>query len=1081
MSASATLRFFLLGAQRSGIVRLGSALASHPLVAMLVRTHWLLRISSGETPSGSQRTVPLELLRTAPQLTQLGIGPEEIRALGDLGEQPSLASVLERIATLVASAKGCSIVGDRTPYYLRCIPLLHDTLPGARVLHLIRDGREIYHSMLTDGEAVHPCDAALRWEWDVRLGRDGGANLPPRLYAEARHEELTAQPHRACAALSAFLDLPPGLDLARPKRSRARESRAGKLAELDFAANELFEATAGSLLDELGYRRFVANPGHAAREQARLAREKFTDQRRLEGDVVPADWPETMPRSGRSRVMVQGAPQSAESAAVRAEPRPFADNPRFFLVGAPESGTVRVGSILESHPEVAMLVRTHWLLRLSSGEGIPGSPRTIAIEDVIAAPELARTGLGEHDHDQLRALGDHPPLGSVLERMAALLAARSGRQFVGDRTEHYLRCIGFVHTTWPDARVIHVIRDGRRIYRSMLTAGKGTDPSLAALDWEWHVRLGRDAGRQMPAGLYSEVRHEELVADPDSGYATLFAFLGLPSRPEVTQQHLKRIRPGQRRSIAKLDAATRELFEASAGPLLDELGYPRSVPKPGAEALDKARQARHRFTRERLLDGDPLPSDWPDSAPARGRLLAGDGSRSFVMGAGAFGKKERNESDVLAAAELPRDPAFPQLPRLLDPAWIDAWLGDRVDVPSPHPGPWRIGFVRYRPARDLIVGYRRPATGSDEPQPLLLVTAIGLQDLDRRRKLSGLAPPLQKGAAPSFVAHADAAAVATMFPHDPIFGGVLELLDADRLEASAQRAWTPSARLVRRKDGPSIEIASYKPASSCLARCEFVGLDAQPCSVFARVYRDDTGAWVHRVMTALQKHAGPSGMAGFARSLGYDPPSRILFQEAVAGELLLSHSDLPALTARAARPLAITHGTVMDEADAPIDDPVRRLSLAAVGLQAAVPQLGEQLERVVSLLQQSRPTVSPVLLHGDFSPNQVLVKDGVVSILDFDLARFGDRHADVASFMARLETQGLPRPLVRAASESFRKAYEAEMGALDDDTLAWYRACAFGSIAIYAVKALRPGWMQTATGHLARAVEALEKGFEAPA
>jgi hypothetical protein len=43
-----------------------------------------------------------------------------------------------------------------------------------------------------------------------------------------------------------------------------------------------------------------------------------------------------------------------------------------------------------------------------------------------------------------------------------------------------------------------------------------------------------------------------------------------------------------------------ERFEASAGDLLEELGYERAVPNPSSEALEQAARIREAFAREAL-------------------------------------------------------------------------------------------------------------------------------------------------------------------------------------------------------------------------------------------------------------------------------------------------------------------------------------------------------------------------------------------------------------------------------------------------------------------------------------------------
>jgi hypothetical protein len=51
-----------------------------------------------------------------------------------------------------------------------------------------------------------------------------------------------------------------------------------------------------------------------------------------------------------------------------------------------------------------------------------------------------------------------------------------------------------------------------------------------------------------------------------------------------------------------------ERFEAAAGDLLDELGYPRAVPNPPQEKLGNATRIHHAFTQE--IRTKRLPKHW---------------------------------------------------------------------------------------------------------------------------------------------------------------------------------------------------------------------------------------------------------------------------------------------------------------------------------------------------------------------------------------------------------------------------------------------------------------------------------------
>jgi hypothetical protein len=66
------------------------------------------------------------------------------------------------------------------------------------------------------------------------------------------------------------------------------------------------------------------------------------------------------------------------------------------------------------------------------------------------------------------------------------------------------------------------------------------------------------------------------------------------------------ITPGLRDWRIQMPAEDVERFEASAGDLLDELGYPRAVHQPGADALEQAARIRELFVRDSPARGSAL-------------------------------------------------------------------------------------------------------------------------------------------------------------------------------------------------------------------------------------------------------------------------------------------------------------------------------------------------------------------------------------------------------------------------------------------------------------------------------------------
>ncbi|HEX7979834.1 MAG TPA: phosphotransferase [Gemmatimonadaceae bacterium] len=92
-------------------------------------------------------------------------------------------------------------------------------------------------------------------------------------------------------------------------------------------------------------------------------------------------------------------------------------------------------------------------------------------------------------------------------------------------------------------------------------------------------------------------------------------------------------------------------------------------------------------------------------------------------------------------------------------------------------------------------------------------------------------------------------------------------------------------------------------------------------------------------------------------------------------------------------------------------------------IPAAAPFLGALIEKT--------DRVTETLVHGDFSPKNVLVHDGQLVLLDYEVAHFGDPAFDVGFSSAHLlskanHLRALEASFARAAAESWR-AYRAEI------------------------------------------------------
>ncbi|HEX6363988.1 MAG TPA: aminoglycoside phosphotransferase family protein [Albitalea sp.] len=243
-------------------------------------------------------------------------------------------------------------------------------------------------------------------------------------------------------------------------------------------------------------------------------------------------------------------------------------------------------------------------------------------------------------------------------------------------------------------------------------------------------------------------------------------------------------------------------------------------------------------------------------------------------------------------------------------------------------------------------------------------------------------------------------------------------------------------------------------------------------------------AAVHRAASAAQ--------AGFAVAapLALDEDAGVFYQQALAGRALASGMephDAAAQLSRVGRVHRQLHA--LDVPDVPgwslqayfdtIGEDVHWIALFR-------PQAAARLQPVLARLAASMPDSSPgshVFCHGDFIPSQLLIDGDRVAVTDFDGARRGDAHQEMAKLLAALKYD-LPHlraalqrgePLdtapMRAAEAAYLAGYEGEHGApVDRARLPWFRTCA--EIHYLAMTLKKDAWSARAFEHTLELVEA---------
>lgn len=235
--------------------------------------------------------------------------------------------------------------------------------------------------------------------------------------------------------------------------------------------------------------------------------------------------------------------------------------PAPFIVGVNRSGTTLLRLMLDSHPELTIPPETHFvpeMIRLARREN------TTRKRLVRAATDHPRWGdFGLDEAVLLERLQEVKPLtpAESIRVFYDLYAEKEGKPRWGDKTPRYMRAMPRIERALPEARFIHLIRDGRDVALSQAErALDGEAPAITEVAERWRRRI--ETARQHAADLgdyYLEVRYEDLVGDPEAALRRICEFIELPYHAAMLDYH--------ERAATRLTEMDRDLGTGENGPV----------------------------------------------------------------------------------------------------------------------------------------------------------------------------------------------------------------------------------------------------------------------------------------------------------------------------------------------------------------------------------------------------------------------------------------------------------------------------------------------------------------------------------
>jgi hypothetical protein len=286
--------------------------------------------------------------------------------------------------------------------------------------------------------------------------------------------------------------------------------------------------------------------------------------------------------------------------------------PMPIIVGSPRSGTTLLRLMMDSHPELTIPPETGFLALAPKLRGSGDKLREKFFRALINHPQIipAWPDFDIPESTFWAALTDIVPFNAPegFRAFYRLYSQRFGKSRWGDKTPLYCLELDTIRRVLPEARFVHIIRDGRDAALSLrrMWFSPGWRIETQAAYWRKCVLSARRAGRGRPD--YIEVRYEDLVLGTRGALERICAFVDLSyedvmlsyytraterlrehkgrSRPDGTPQLTQEQRFRQQKRTTeppdpacvfawKRSMATdeRRRFQLVAGDLLKDLGY----------------------------------------------------------------------------------------------------------------------------------------------------------------------------------------------------------------------------------------------------------------------------------------------------------------------------------------------------------------------------------------------------------------------------------------------------------------------------------------------------------------------------
>lgn len=213
-------------------------------------------------------------------------------------------------------------------------------------------------------------------------------------------------------------------------------------------------------------------------------------------------------------------------------------NEPIFIFGSARSGTSLLSRIVGAHPRIAIPFESHlyntfypWLKFY--GDLNLAKNRERLVDDILST-EVMRDWMPRPERQKILERIERFDFHGIVDALMNTWTHAQGKQRWGEKTPWHVFYWSEILEAFPNAKIIHIVRDGRDAALSWKQARFGPKHIyLLAKRWVHYLDLIEQMRTVVDPNAFFELRYEDLLANPEALARQICHFLGEEFSPEM--------------------------------------------------------------------------------------------------------------------------------------------------------------------------------------------------------------------------------------------------------------------------------------------------------------------------------------------------------------------------------------------------------------------------------------------------------------------------------------------------------------------------------------------------------------------